>query len=70
VDVFVADQAVILPGVQSGQLRALGVSTKDRSAQLPDVVPVAEQGLPDYEIFAWFVLCAPGRRRPRGRWRG
>ncbi len=59
VDLFVADQAVILPGVQGGQLRALGVTTKERSAQLPDVPSVAEQGLPDYEIFAWFVLCAP-----------
>lgn len=59
VDVFVADQAVILPGVQGGQLRSLAVTTRQRSAQLPDVAPVAEQGLPDYEIFAWFVLCVP-----------
>ena len=59
VDLFVADQAVILPGVQGGQLRALGVTTKERSAQLPEVPAVAEQGLPNYEIFAWFVLCAP-----------
>lgn len=59
VDLFVADQAVILPGVQGGQLRALGVTTKERSPQLPDLPSVSEQGLPDYEIFAWFVLCAP-----------
>lgn len=60
VDMFVADQAVILPGVQSGQLRALAVTTRTRSAQLPDVPSVAEAGnLPDYEIFAWFVLAAP-----------
>jgi tripartite-type tricarboxylate transporter receptor subunit TctC len=59
VDLFVADQAVILPGVQGGQLRALGVTTKQRSAQLPDVPSVSEQGLPDYELFAWFVLCVP-----------
>ena len=60
VDMFVADQAVILPGVQSGQLRALAITTKTRSAQLPDVPSVAEAGnLPDYEIFAWFVLAAP-----------
>ncbi len=59
VDLFVADQAVILPGVQGGQLRALGVTTKARSAQLPDVPTVAEQGLPDYDIFAWFVVVVP-----------
>ena len=59
VDLFVADQAVILPGVQGGQLRPLAVTTKERSAQLPDVPTVAEQGLPDYELYAWFVLAVP-----------
>ena len=59
VDLFVADQAVILPGVQGNQLRALAVTTKERSAQLPDVPTVAEQGLPDYELYAWFVLAVP-----------
>lgn len=65
VDLFVADQAVILPGVQGGQLRALGVTTKARSAQLPDVPTVAEQGLPDYELFAWFVVVVPTGTPPR-----
>lgn len=60
VDLFVADQAVILPQVQAGTLRALGVTTKDRSAQLPEVPTIAEAaGLPNYELFAWFVLAAP-----------
>jgi tripartite-type tricarboxylate transporter receptor subunit TctC len=59
VDLFVADQAVILPGVQGGHLRPLAVTTKERSAQLPDVPTVAEQGLPDYELYAWFVLAVP-----------
>jgi tripartite-type tricarboxylate transporter receptor subunit TctC len=59
VDVFVADQAVILPQVGQG-LRALAVTTKERSAQLPEVPTVAEAGnLPNYELFAWFVLAAP-----------
>ncbi len=60
VDVFVADQAVILPQVQAGGLRALAVTPRERSAQLPDVPTVAEAGnLPAYELFAWFVLAAP-----------
>lgn len=60
VDVFVADQAVILPPTQGGQLRVLGVTTRTRSPQLPDVPTVAEAGnLPNYELFAWFVLAAP-----------
>ncbi len=60
VDVFVADQAVILPPAQGGQLRVLGVTTRTRSAQMPDVPTVAEAAnLPNYELFAWFVLVAP-----------
>ncbi len=60
VDVFIADQAVILPPAQGGQLRVLGVTTRTRSPQLPDVPTVAEAGnLPNYELFAWFVLAAP-----------
>ncbi len=59
VNLFIADQAVILPGVQGGQLRVLGITTRTRSAQLPDVPPVAEQGLPNYELFAWFALMVP-----------
>ena len=59
VDLFVADQAVILPQIGQG-LRALGVTTKQRSAQVPDVPTVAEAAnLPEYELFAWFVLVAP-----------
>ena len=59
VDLFVADQAVILPQLGTG-LRALAVTGKERSAQLPDVPTVAEAGnLPNYELFAWFVLAAP-----------
>jgi tripartite-type tricarboxylate transporter receptor subunit TctC len=37
VDVFVADQAVILPSTQNGQLRVLAATTKTRSPQLPNV---------------------------------
>jgi tripartite-type tricarboxylate transporter receptor subunit TctC len=63
VDIFVADQAVILPQIGpmgAGGLRALAVTTKERSAQLPDVPTVAEAAnLPNYELFAWFVLAAP-----------
>ncbi len=60
VDVFIADQAVILPPTQGGQLRVLGVTTRTRSPQLPQVPTVAEAAnLPNYELFAWFVLAAP-----------
>lgn len=60
VDLFIADQAVILPAMQNGGLRALAVTTQRRSSALPDVPTVAEAGnLPNYELFAWFVVAAP-----------
>ena len=45
--------------VQSGRLRALGVTSLKPVAALPDVPPIAEAGLPGYEFSAWFALAAP-----------
>jgi tripartite-type tricarboxylate transporter receptor subunit TctC len=45
--------------VQTGRLRALGVTSLKPVAALPGVPPVAESGLPGYEFVAWFVLAAP-----------
>jgi tripartite-type tricarboxylate transporter receptor subunit TctC len=45
--------------IQSDKLRAIGITTKNRSPVLPDVVPVAEQGFPDFDVKAWFGLAAP-----------
>jgi tripartite-type tricarboxylate transporter receptor subunit TctC len=44
--------------VQQGRLRALGVTSKQRSAQLKDVPAVAET-LPGFENLGWFGLMAP-----------
>ena len=48
-----------LPHIKSGKLRALGMTTRERSSVLPDVVPIAEQGLPDFDVRAWFGMTAP-----------
>jgi tripartite-type tricarboxylate transporter receptor subunit TctC len=45
--------------VQSGRLRALGVTSLKPVAVLPGVPTIAESGLPGYEFVAWFVLAAP-----------
>ncbi|MDO9406486.1 MAG: tripartite tricarboxylate transporter substrate binding protein [Polaromonas sp.] len=47
------------PRIKSGQLRALGVTSLTRAAELPDVPTVAEQGLPKYEVLLWLGLYAP-----------
>lgn len=45
--------------IQSGRARALGVTNAKRSAVLPDVPTIAEQGLPGYEAVLWFMMVAP-----------
>lgn len=47
------------PFVQSGKLRALGVTSAEPSEMLPGVKSVAEQGVPGFEIVAWNALFAP-----------
>ncbi len=47
-----------LPHIQAGKLRALGVTTAQRSHALPDVPTVAET-VPGYEASAWFGVGAP-----------
>ena len=44
---------------RSGRLRALGVSMPKRSAVLPDVPTIAEQGLPGYEMSTWHTISGP-----------
>ncbi|HSQ05434.1 MAG TPA: tripartite tricarboxylate transporter substrate-binding protein, partial [Burkholderiales bacterium] len=49
----------LLPHVNRGALRALGVNI--RTALLPDVPTIAESGVPDYEFFTWVGVLAPAR---------
>jgi len=48
-----------LPHLQAGALRALAVTSPQRSSLLPDVPTVAEQGLAGYELDQWHGLLAP-----------
>ena len=50
----------LLPQAAAGKLRALAVSTSQRSPLAPDVPTVAEFGYPGFELTTDFVLLAPG----------
>jgi tripartite-type tricarboxylate transporter receptor subunit TctC len=50
-----------LPPVRSGSLRALGVSSEQRSPALPDVPTIAESGYPEYRVSVWYGIAVPAR---------
>jgi tripartite-type tricarboxylate transporter receptor subunit TctC len=57
---FMSVEAVAaLPHVRAGKLKALGVATPERSPLAPDIPTVAEEGLPGFEITAWYGVVAP-----------
>ena len=55
---FPATSAVI-PHARSGKLRALAVTTPQRSHMAPDIPTIAESGLPGYDVTTWYGLMFP-----------
>lgn len=49
----------LLPHVQAGRLRALAISSAERSKAIPSLPTVAEQGLPGFQSSTWFGVLAP-----------
>ncbi len=59
------DLATVLPMIESGRIKAIGVTSLSRSAKLPNVPTIAET-YPGFEMKGWFGLFAP-RGTPRDR---
>jgi len=49
----------LLQQIRSAKLRALGLTSSTRSAEMPGVPTIAEAGLPDFEFSSWFGMFAP-----------
>jgi tripartite-type tricarboxylate transporter receptor subunit TctC len=56
--------SVLLPLIQTGQLRALAVTGTSRSPLLPDVPTMIQSGFPDFATNAWTGLLAPAGTPP------
>ena len=55
----------VLPHINAGKLRALGVASRTRSAALPNVPTIAEAGnLPGFESVSWYALVGPAGMPP------
>lgn len=59
VSMMVNNLLASLAYIQSGRLRALGVTSLERSSVLPDVPTLSESGLPGFETTAWYAVFAP-----------
>lgn len=65
VAIMVSTLAPAMPMVKGGRLRALGITSAQRSPIAPDVPTVAESGIEGYEAISWQGVLAPGAT-PRG----
>ena len=59
ISMIVIDMAPGIEHVRAGNFRALAVTTKERSALLPDLPSLAEAGIPGYDVTSYAALFAP-----------
>lgn len=59
IDMLFDTSPTALPYARSGKLRALAITSRQRSPLLPDVPTMKEAGLPDFEVVTWTGIAAP-----------
>ncbi|MEW6452410.1 MAG: tripartite tricarboxylate transporter substrate binding protein [Pseudomonadota bacterium] len=64
IDMFIGAVNSLLPLIQEGKLRALGITARKRIASLPDVPTMAEAGLPGVEVNSAVGIVAPAGTPP------
>lgn len=61
VPVFFDNISTAIVQAKGGMVRALAITTRQRSKVLPDLPTIAEAGIPTYEYHTWFGLWAPSK---------
>ena len=64
VPVLMSDVAPAAPLIKAGRVRPLGVSSTTRVAILPDVPPIADNGVAGFDAVAWLMMVAPAATPP------
>jgi tripartite-type tricarboxylate transporter receptor subunit TctC len=59
IEILCDNLASLIPLVQSGRLRALAVTSPQRSAAVPELPTLDESGLPGYDLTGWLGIAAP-----------
>jgi tripartite-type tricarboxylate transporter receptor subunit TctC len=64
VDVMFNNIGAVLPLIQGGKLRGLAVTTAKRMPAVPHLPPIAEAGVPGFDVSSWYALFAPAKTPP------
>jgi len=59
VQMMIINTPVSGPQAQAGRVRALGISSAQRSPTYPNIPTIAESGVPGFEVIAWGGVIAP-----------
>jgi tripartite-type tricarboxylate transporter receptor subunit TctC len=59
IQVMFTDFTSSVPLIKDGRMRALGVSTKNRAAAMPELKPIADLGVSGFDAAAWQMVVAP-----------
>ena len=63
-DLTIPSLGAALPHINSGRLRAVAITSAERSPLLPKLATVAESGVPDYVFTSWVGVLAPAGTPP------
>src|SRR5438034_7488925 len=58
-----ATSASAIPYIKAGRLRALAVTTAQRSATVPELPTISESGVPGFEAITWHGVVVPAATR-------
>ena len=64
VDVTFNTSGAVLPSIQGGKLRGLAVTSAKRSPAVPELPPIAEAGVPGFDVSSWYAIFAPAKTSP------
>ncbi len=61
VDVMFNNIGAVLPLIRGGKLRGLAVTTAKRTPAAPELPPIAEAGVPGFDVSSWYGFFAPAK---------
>lgn len=50
---------LVLPQLQAGRLKALGIASRERSTLAPNLPTISSSGVPGFEVSGWYGVLAP-----------